>query len=244
MDAEQKTMKMPEEIAELLKSYVYIYIDPRNGEPFYIGKGKGNRIFAHLDDHSENEKVARIAEIKRCGLEPQIDLLRYGLSESEARLVEAAAIDLLGKARLTNRVSGYHKSSFGRISSRDLIEISKARPVEVRHKAILFTINALYRSDMTSLELYETTRGVWVLGKRREKAEYAVAVTFGIVREVYRIDRWFPAGTLDYQTRESSELKRSGRWEFSGEIASEIRDEYIGFSVGKAGQNPIRYRNI
>jgi uncharacterized protein len=237
-------MKITEEIVDLLKSYVYMYIDPRNGEPFYIGKGKGNRLFAHIDDQSDSEKVAKIAEIKHCGLEPQIDILRYGLSESEASLVEAAAIDLLGKAKLTNRILGYHKSSFGRISSQDLIEISKAKPVEVHYKAILFTINRLYRSAMTPLELYETTRGVWKLGKRREKAEYAMTVTHGIVREVYHIEQWFPAGTLDYQTRDFSEVKRSGRWEFSGEVASDIRDEYIGFSVGKAGQNPIRYRNI
>lgn len=237
-------MKITEEISDFLKSYVYIYIDPRNGEPFYIGKGKGNRIFAHLEDLSDNEKVAKITEIRHCNLEPQIDILRYGLSESEASLVEAAAIDLLGIAKLTNRILGYHKSSFGRISSNDLIDISKAKHVDVNHKAILFTINRLYRSGMTPLELYETTRGVWKLGKNREKADYGIAVTYGIVREVYRIDKWYPAGTLVYKTRDPSEVDKWGRWEFSGEVAWEIREEYIGFSVGKAGQNPIRYKNL
>lgn len=28
--------------------YVYVYIDPRNYEEFYYGKGKGNRKDAHL----------------------------------------------------------------------------------------------------------------------------------------------------------------------------------------------------
>lgn len=27
--------------------YVYRLVDPRNGQTFYVGKGKGNRIFAH-----------------------------------------------------------------------------------------------------------------------------------------------------------------------------------------------------
>jgi hypothetical protein len=40
------------------------------------------------------------------------------------------------------------------------------------------------------------------------------------------------------------DIHYGGRWEFSGNIAMDIRDEYIGFSVGKAGQNPIRYVNI
>jgi hypothetical protein len=37
----------PAGVAEQLKWYVYRLIDPRNGETFYVGKGQGNRIFAH-----------------------------------------------------------------------------------------------------------------------------------------------------------------------------------------------------
>ena len=37
----------PAGVAEQLKWYVYRLIDPRNGETFYVGKGRGNRIFAH-----------------------------------------------------------------------------------------------------------------------------------------------------------------------------------------------------
>ncbi len=237
-------MEITSEIADTLKSYVYVYVDPRNGEPFYIGKGQGNRLFSHLEDQSDTEKVAKIAEIRRQGKEPQIDILRYGLSDSEASLVEAAVINMIGKANLTNRIAGYHKRSFGRITSQELITMLAAKPVKVRHKAILITINKLYRSDMTPLELYEATRGIWVVGLRRNKTEYAMAVYQGIVREVYRIDIWHPAGTLEYQTRNSSHFKNSGRWEFSGDVAHEIREEYVGFSVGKGGQNPIRYVNV
>jgi hypothetical protein len=71
-----------------------------------------------------------------------------------------------------------------------------------------------------------------------------MAVYQGIVREVYRIDEWYPAGTLEYQTRDSSDFSSSRRWEFSGVIAHDLRDEYIGFSVGKGGRNPIRYANV
>ena len=107
-----ESRKLTPEVANVLKSYVYLYIDPRNGEIFYIGKGKGDRLFAHLGDISETEKTAKIANIRASGKEPQIDLLRYGLSDSEAELVEASAIDLVGKSQLTNQMSGHHKGSF------------------------------------------------------------------------------------------------------------------------------------
>ena len=180
-------MKMTPEVAAGLKSYVYIYSDPDDGRPFYIGKGVGNRLFAHLDDTSETEKTATIAAIRNSGRQPQIDILRYGLTDAEASLVEAAAIDLIGLSKLTNRVAGHHVRSFARIASQEVIAMLSAKPVQVRHKAILITINKLYRSNMTIEELYEATRGIWKVGERREQAEFAMAVYQGIVREVYRM---------------------------------------------------------
>lgn len=239
-----KNMKMTPEIAAVLKSYVYVYTDPRNGRPFYIGKGQGNRLFAHLDDTSETEKTNTISAIRKSGQEPQIDILRYGLTDAEAALVEASAIDLIGLSLLANRVAGHHEKSFARIGSREVIAMLSAKPVRVQHKAILITINKLYRSDMTAEELYEATRGIWVVGPRREQAEYGMAVYQGIVREVYRIQKWHPAGTLKYHTRDSKDFKSSGRWEFEEIVATDIRDEYVGNSVGMGGQNPIRYKNV
>lgn len=177
-------MIISEEVAKVIKSYVYLYIDPTSREVFYVGKGKGDRLFAHLEDRSETDKTKRISDIRNLGKEPQIDLLRYGLSDSEAALIEAVAIDLLGKTNLTNRLSGCHEHGFARIASQEIIAALKAKRVRVRHKAILITINKLYRSDMSGLELYEATRGIWVVGNRRNTVHYAFAVFQGIVREV------------------------------------------------------------
>jgi hypothetical protein len=210
-------VRITDDIAAVLKSYVYVYIDPRTGEPFYIGKGQGSRLFAHLEDQSESEKAARIAEMRQEGQEPRIDIL-YGLSDAEATLVEAAGIDLIGKRNLTNRVAGHDAGSFARITSQELLVMLTAKPVEVRHRAILITINKLYRSDMSSLELYEATRAEWVVGRRRSKAEYAMAVYQGVVREVYRIEQWNSAGTLRYETRDFSGPRASDRWEFTGHV--------------------------
>jgi|GEM_PF-278174 len=95
--------------------YVYVYIDPRNFEEFYYGKGKGNRKEAHLkfDENSDNdsEKTKIIKEIKNEGLEPIIKVIAKGLTEKEALLVEKALIWKLGKT-LTNKSSGHFAEKF------------------------------------------------------------------------------------------------------------------------------------
>jgi len=57
---------------EKIKYYVYILIDPRNGEIFYVGKGKGNRINDHIkgffiEKKKETEKNRKIEEIIKSG---------------------------------------------------------------------------------------------------------------------------------------------------------------------------------
>ena len=44
--------------------YVYVYIDPRNLEEFYYGKGKGSRKDSHIYDESDTEKTRRMKAIK------------------------------------------------------------------------------------------------------------------------------------------------------------------------------------
>ena len=48
---------------EELGYYVYVYSDPDTKQPFYVGKGKGNRVFAHLSDETEKKKVEDIQSL-------------------------------------------------------------------------------------------------------------------------------------------------------------------------------------
>lgn len=238
----------PPEVVEHMRSYVYLYLDPRDGLPFYVGKGIGNRAFSHLYDETETEKVGKIKEICNAGFEPVIEILRHGLTDDQAGLVEASVIDAYRVEKLTNRNRGSHSKSYGRVSAKEVLLSNTAPTVNISEPALLITINRLYRSGMKDEELYEATRGIWKVGKRREKARYAFAVYQGIVREIYQIQRWQPAGTDRYISRDDSYFPESKRWEFVGIVAEDnIRSLYLRRSVrhllGDSNQNPIRYIN-
>lgn len=96
---------------KLSEYYVYVYIDPRNFEEFYYGKGKGNRKDAHLKDNSDSEKSKRIKAIRKAGLNPIIKVIAKELTEREAFLIEKTLIWKLGK-NLTNQSSGHFAEKF------------------------------------------------------------------------------------------------------------------------------------
>jgi uncharacterized protein len=91
--------------------YVYVYIDPRNFEDFYYGKGKGNRKESHLKDSSDSEKTQRIKAIQKVGLHPIIRVIAKDLTEREAFLIEKTLIWKLG-GTLTNKSSGHFANKF------------------------------------------------------------------------------------------------------------------------------------
>lgn len=240
----------PAGVADQLGWYVYLYRDPRDGEIFYVGKGQGNRVFAHLEDASETEKVERIAAIRDAGDKPQLEILRHNLAdEKTALLIESVMIDAIGIPPLTNRVGGYGSRAFGRMTI-EKITAQYAKPVKIspKHKVILIRVNQRFYHGMTATELYDSTRGIWKVGERAHNAEYAFAVYKGVVREVYRIDRWHRAGSTKYTTRPMKEVKDTTRREFTGEIAEEsVRRKYLLKSVenffGHNWQTPFVYVN-
>lgn len=91
--------------------YVYVYIDPRNHEEFYYGKGKGSRKDSHLHDGTDSEKTRRISAIQKEGLQPIIRVIARELSEHDALLVEKTLLWKLGR-QLTNVSSGQFRDNF------------------------------------------------------------------------------------------------------------------------------------
>jgi len=238
-------LRIPPEVADQLGWYVYLYVDPRDSQAFYVGKGQSRRVLAHLGQEGEGRKVRTIAALRAMGLSPKLEVLAHNLRDEETAFrVEAAAIDLLGLERLTNEVRGWRSVESGRMALEELVAYYAAPPVEVTDPALLVRINRLFRHGMSAEELYDVSRGVWKLGPRREEARYALAVFEGVVREVFAIERWHQAGTTPYRDRQLDRL--DGRWEFTGRVAEEpVRSRYLGHSVAaylkKGLQSPVVY---
>jgi len=87
--------------AQMTTYYVYALIDPRNNQPFYIGKGNGSRAQTHLYDMAKVKnqfKENKIAAIRQAGLEPIIQYLIKDIPvESLAYEIESSYIKHYGR---------------------------------------------------------------------------------------------------------------------------------------------------
>jgi hypothetical protein len=231
-------------LSDALGHYVYLLIDPRNGEAFYVGKGVGGRCFEH--DYAEDGalKATRFSEIKAAGLEVKVDIIRHGMaSKEDAFLVESAVIDVYGIENLTNKVKGHGATDFGRASLADLAARYAPEEAVILHRVVFVKLADTYRKGMSAEDLYESARGVWNLSVEYAKDYgYVLALWEGLVVEVYQVARWQPANPSHYPTRIRKDLlpphfiPRPGVrcTEFEGEVAAdEIRKYYLGKSVRK-----------
>lgn len=251
--------------------YVYLFRNPIDKNIFYIGKGTEKRA---EQLNNRNEKTTAVIEICRkfCKeqnkpIEDIIEILRENLDNETAKKIEGAAIDLIGIPPLTNLIRGTGPKKWKRKENTARLDEMKTKELEefidpdeayITEPAILIRINQLYRYGMDADSLYDATRGVWVIGGReeggrRDGAKYAFSVFKGIIIEIYKINKWYLAGTeaTFYKTRPNANKPWTydpPRWEFEGEIAeSNIREKYLTKSVkgllSANSQNPIKYVN-
>lgn len=247
-------------VAEKIGWYVYALQDPRDGRVFYIGKGKGNRVFAHAMDVTldceilENPKRELIRAILEERLKVNTFLIRHGIStEKDAYVVESALIDFCQLLdpdgdnelfQLTNLVRGHHHETRGLMSTDAVMSFYDAPDCPaIEEPVLLFQIPVRWRPEMTPEELFESTRGWWKLGSRREKAEYAFAVSKGVIRAIYRIENWRERveGDRDWE----HDVGKRPRWGFTGEPVTDM-PKYLNKSVRhlyKRGQQGPKYLN-
>ena len=83
--------------------YVYLLIDPITNQPFYVGKGKGDRAKSHLRPsnlQSVSLKNNKIKSIQTQNREPEIQYIAENLTEKEAWTLEIAKISEYGRINL------------------------------------------------------------------------------------------------------------------------------------------------
>ncbi len=104
---------------------------------------------------------------------------------------------------------------------------------DIRENIVIIKINKSFCEGMSENELYDVTQGCW---KRKiasvEKADYALSVVCGIVKEIYQIDEWLPAENEVWETIPYNETTDAGSIVFKGRAADEeIRKKYLDHSV-------------
>ena len=234
----------PEEVARQLKTYVYRLIDPRNGETFYVGKGRGNRVFSHIraEDSLEGDeldnKLKRIRDIRLAGFEVAHIIHRHGMDEEAAFEVEAALIDAY--PGLTNIVGGAGASDYGAMHAKEIIRRYSAEPAVFQHKALLICVNR----TAAETSLYEATRFAWKVSRSRAReAEVILSTVRGLIVGAFVVDDWLDATAANFPGREDA----PGRLGFIGsEAPAEIQALYVGKRVPdkyrkRGAANPITY---
>jgi hypothetical protein len=251
---EQFTQKTQEE----LKSYVYILIDPRDNKIFYVGKGYGNRVFSHINESicnpSETEKLEIIRAIKIENLKVKHLIIRHGLEENEALIVESVLIDFLTfrdfaeVAKISNIVAGHNAFNQGIKTVHEceiLYNCEELKKEDIKHKVLVININKTYDNKRKKKSenqiynrpnIYEATRGWWVLDKNRaEVSDFVLAEYKGVIRAIFKPEKWV----------QDIEYLGTNRWGFEGsEITSkEILELYLNKELPKVRgmANPIRY---
>ncbi len=255
----------PPGVAEQLNWYVYRLIDPRNGQTFYVGKGQGNRVFAHANgrltdgadeisdpemqpgakDSTAPQKKVEADEIS----DPKMQLIReikgLGLEVShvihrhgmsEKQAYEVEAALIDAYPGLLNKVRGRGSRDYGSRHVEEIINEYVGEEFVVEEPLMLITVNNTY----SERGCYDAVRHAWPLSlKNAETYQLVLARLHGLVVGAYRPTEWKPATPENFPDLEHKGITAiRDRIGFVGEEAEpEILNKYVNKRV------PAKYRN-
>lgn len=235
--------------------YVYALVDPKDGKIFYIGKGHDDRVFAHArdalkpSDVTPSDKIEIIRRIIKRGEKVKCLILRHGLREHEALIVESVLIDLLTNketkqrkidAKMTNLQCGHDMRELGIRNAKELDAQYSSTPLaNVNDKLVIININRTYKANIS---IYDATRKSWRLSKpRADQADYVLSEYQGVIRAVFKMDdkKWQP---------EPTPVGKPSRYFFTGYEVTDpaVLSMYMNKQITKrhGDSYPIHYRNI
>jgi hypothetical protein len=252
-------MAFPPGVAAKLGWYVYLLTDPGSGQPFYVGRGRGDQCFRHLEAGRRNAATAnhqpsdasdaadatnaadgfpeleRIREVEGSGSAVQLEILRYRMSSDESRLVQAATADVLGLQ--PDLKLGGQRQPAAALGTR----LAKRAKFKRDHLVVLLRIG-----DRGADMGYETVRHDWRIGRRwidpssSRSPRWAVIVAGELIVAVYGIERWEPTplpgpagpvGPSGAPGPATFTARSTYRHSFIGERDDELEGRYVGKSV-------------
>lgn len=164
-----------------MEYYVYVYMDPRKSgefcygklkfeyEPFYVGKGKGDRCNDHLKRKSSNPfKDRKIEKIRLNGLEPIVVKIFENIDDLTSQKLEIDVISTIGRydrnlGPLTNMTDGGDGAS-GIIQSQE----TKDKRIESLMKS---TFHQTVKSNEFRQKMRISQRNFWTEERRQQISE-------------------------------------------------------------------------
>lgn len=242
-------LKFDDKTAEALGWYVYRLVDPRNGETFYVGKGKKNRVFDHVDgslknDTDDNLKFQRIKDIHASGLEVVHLIHRHSIETEElAYQIEAAVMDCY--PGLLNAVSGHDAGDYGCRNVKQVIDEYTEEEFLALEKLILISVNKSFEDE--GRNLYDAVRAAWKIDRIRASGfKLVLAHRRGVVIGAYRPTEWLEATNENFPWIQDE----PGRYGFIGiEAEQAVVQYYKGKRIPsqyrrKGASNPIRFVDV
>ena len=223
--------KFTPDLCKRLGNYVYRLIDPRTGQTFYVGKGKDNRVFAHVKDALQNYegkdywekgedetsvKIKQIRDIRQAGLEVVMVIHRWGMDKNTAFEVESALIDCY--SGLTNYQSG-HNSERGVANVETIQRVFGLKEFDDSKAAKKEYMIIKIKQEVLNSRLgnvYDTARRAWQVNPQNaQKYKYILVSLYGEVIAIYKNVTWYESTT------------EPGRWEFQAEEVNTVDDAQI-----------------
>jgi hypothetical protein len=236
-----------EKICQKLKYYVYLLVDPKTNEPFYVGKGINNRVFNHVEctlnksNETNSLKYSIIQDIINRGDKVKHIIVRHGLTEKTAFALESALIDTFkfipkfSSFVQGNIQGGVNSIENGLMSTNQIIGKYNAETLtKIADDCLIININSSYIRGAGENAIYDATKCTWKIKKSRlPDIKFVLSEYKGLIVEVFKVDSWYEKerGFTKGSKRYGETYMGSG---FHGEVAiSEIRDLYINKSIAK-----------
>ena len=166
------------------KYYIYIYLDPRkpglfsykfkdneelvlNYEPFYVGKGSGDRMYKHKSKTKELRRQHMLNKINKIiletGKEPIILKYKDNLTNDESYFIEEIIVDIIGRINvgtgpLINKARGGFGSN-GYIHSKETLE-KMSISMKNYYKNHKHCLSGISRSQETKDKISKSRMGI------------------------------------------------------------------------------------